>query len=434
MQVQTLKAWLPDGSTLTEGSYLQRHRLVMVVVWLQLPLLLVVGLMRGYPIAHIGLDLLPMTAFAAMAAATASRVARTMLAAASLLSASGALIHLSGGAIEAHLHVYISLVLVALYIDWRPYAAAVVAVLVHHIGIGLAAPETVFSHAAGQNRPFLWALIHAGFVVAESLIFGVLWRVTTQEHDRLSVALAAAEEAGEERARMVAERNAERIQHAEQVEAELQQRSVIHQQIARESNELVGVSSLLNESMRIVADGIGELTSSVGAIASNSRQAASVASSAAHEAEVSKATVAGLAEVSQQIGGLVATIGGVAAQTNLLALNASIEAARAGEAGRGFAVVANEVKELAGQASAVADQAGTLVRSIQERTGDVVSHLEQIASVIDDINDLQTSIAVATDQQAEATRVIAGTAGQAAEGANRIADSLHRLTDVSNAG
>ena len=60
----------------------------------------------------------------------------------------------------------VALVLVALYVDWRPYAAAVVAVLVHHIGVGLVAPDTVFSHSAGQNHPLVWALIHAGFVVA----------------------------------------------------------------------------------------------------------------------------------------------------------------------------------------------------------------------------------------------------------------------------
>ena len=430
--MSSIKHWLPEGKALNASAFAKRHRLVMTVLWLHVPALFVLGLFRPYSVLHVAVDLLPLTGFALLAQTSRGQVGRTMFASAGMLSASGALIHLTGGVIEAHLHVYVSLVLVALYIDWRPYATAIVAVLVHHIGIGLASPETVFAHQAGQNKPFLWALIHAGFVVAESGIIVVLWKYTTEQHEELASAISAAADATLQHQAAEADRNCERLRESELLEQELRQKESIQREIEVQSSELDGVTVRLNHSMQIVATGIEQMSASVGDIASNSRQAASVASAAAAEAEVSKSTVAGLAEVSAEIGGLVATIGGVAAQTNLLALNASIEAARAGEAGRGFAVVASEVKELASQTGNVANQVALLVHSIQERTADVVEHLDQITAVIDDINRLQTSIAVATDQQADATREIAGRAVDASQGADQIVQALHRLTALSH--
>ena len=68
-----------------------------------------------------------------------------------------------------------------------------------------------------------------------------------------------------------------------------------------------------------------------------------------------------LAAKSEQIGGIVDTITGIADQTNLLALNAAIEAARAGEQGRGFAVVAEEVRKLAEESQEAAGKISGLI-------------------------------------------------------------------------
>lgn len=59
---------------------------------------------------------------------------------------------------------------------------------------------------------------------------------------------------------------------------------------------------------------------------------------------------------SSSITKLIGLIKGIAEQTKLLALNATIEAARAGEAGKGFAVVAGEVRLLADQSTAAAEE------------------------------------------------------------------------------
>jgi methyl-accepting chemotaxis protein len=76
---------------------------------------------------------------------------------------------------------------------------------------------------------------------------------------------------------------------------------------------------------------------------------------------------------SDQIGGILETITGIAQQTNLLALNAAIEAARAGEHGLGFAVVADEVRQLAEESQSSALSIAQLVADIQAQTGKAVN-------------------------------------------------------------
>jgi methyl-accepting chemotaxis protein len=92
--------------------------------------------------------------------------------------------------------------------------------------------------------------------------------------------------------------------------------------------------------------------------------------------EASSQVVTSLGERSGEIGQIVATITGISSQTNLLALNAAIEAARAGEHGRGFAVVAEEVKKLAGESRAAADEIAKLIAGIQDETNRAVESMK----------------------------------------------------------
>ncbi|QHW31387.1 methyl-accepting chemotaxis protein [Paenibacillus rhizovicinus] len=84
------------------------------------------------------------------------------------------------------------------------------------------------------------------------------------------------------------------------------------------------------------------------------------------------AVVTKLEAESRAIGEITGSIRGIAGQTNLLALNASIEAARAGEHGKGFAVVAAEVRKLAEQSDASAEQITGLIESIRQGVDEAV--------------------------------------------------------------
>lgn len=81
---------------------------------------------------------------------------------------------------------------------------------------------------------------------------------------------------------------------------------------------------------------------------------------------------------TEKIGELVEQILNISNQTNLLALNASIEAARAGDAGRGFAVVAEQIRVLADDSRAAAN-------NIQSISAIVMDAVNMLAENADDV-------------------------------------------------
>jgi len=79
---------------------------------------------------------------------------------------SALLIHLSGGRIETHFHVFGSLAFLAFYLDWRVLGTATTVVVVDHLARGLLWPESVY----GVPNPEWWRFLeHAFWVLFEDL-------------------------------------------------------------------------------------------------------------------------------------------------------------------------------------------------------------------------------------------------------------------------
>ena len=142
-------------------------------------------------------------------------------------------------------------------------------------------------------------------------------------------------------------------------------------------------------------------------------------------------TVAKLGESSIEIGKVIKVITSIAQQTNLLALNATIEAARAGEAGKGFAVVANEVKELAKQTATATEDISGKIEAIQNDTKAAVAAIDQIGRIINQINDIQNTIATAVEEQTATTNEIARNASEAAKGSTEISKNITNVSEAA---
>jgi methyl-accepting chemotaxis protein len=188
----------------------------------------------------------------------------------------------------------------------------------------------------------------------------------------------------------------------------------------------VGVSQVVET----VAAGANEMGASISEISTNAQDAAEAGRDGVGLTASAAGVITELRGSTTQIADVVRLIAGIAEQTNLLALNATIEAARAGDLGKGFAVVAGEVKELAQETARATEDVTARVAAIEGDTARAVTAIGAISARIAQVNEYQTAIATAVEEQAATTAEMARNIAEVASGSREIAEGIGVVTEA----
>ncbi|MEI7805772.1 MAG: methyl-accepting chemotaxis protein [Hyphomicrobiales bacterium] len=326
----------------------------------------------------------------------------------------------------------------------------------------LAASITTDAALADWKHDANLLIIAATFMIF--VIGGVIMLGVRQMRHYAAFSRERSEKNKAEQARVVAEAELLRKEHAVDLEKE-QRRQSVDAAILSFREVVDSVLQTVNETVTTIRSTATALSTSSGetlertrgAVATSNEASASVGSAAtvadellasiadigrqldgtmglvrtaAGEAHATNQQVAGLAQAAQEIGAVVKLIQSIAAQTNLLALNATIESARAGEAGRGFAVVASEVKTLAVETAKATEQIAAKISAIQTSVGRAVEAIARITERMQEINSKTSTVADCMQQQNVAAGAISDNVANAAAGSKAVVSVLDVVTSA----
>ena len=200
--------------------------------------------------------------------------------------------------------------------------------------------------------------------------------------------------------------------------------SQVAEQMSTNMNTVAAATEETTTNIQMIVSAAEEMTATINEIGENTTTGSKKTALAVENAREVSDKVDKLSKAATDISKVTESIADISEQTNLLALNATIEAARAGEAGKGFAVVAGEIKDLARQTAESTQEISARIADVQLTTQESVGAIKKIVDIINEIDELVSSVATAMDEQSGTTQEISNNVGQAATGVQEVNESI----------
>ena len=166
------------------------------------------------------------------------------------------LIHLTGGRIETHFHVFGSLAFLSFYRDWRVLIPATVVVAADHFLRGVFWPQSVYGVLAASE--WRW-LEHAGWVIFEVTFLFIAIKHSIGEVWGIAERTAEIESLNEGLEAHVANRTAQLVAANGELEREVAERKLAEEELAEQRSFLRQVIDL-NPNFVFAKDGEGRFT------------------------------------------------------------------------------------------------------------------------------------------------------------------------------